>query len=121
MVILDSNIIIYSTKPKYPSLRRLLAQESICVSVISLVEVMGFHKITVSDKSELEAFFNVTQTLPMSNEIADTAIRLKQARKMSLGDSLIAAILNNFALVTNNTKDFQWIDSLTIINPFDEQ
>ncbi len=42
---------------------------------------------------------------------------------MSLGDSLIAAtaILNNLALVTNNTKDFQWIDSLTIINPFDEQ
>jgi len=41
---------------------------------------------------------------------------------MSLGDSLIAAtaIVHNTNLITANTKDFDWIKELTIINPLDK-
>lgn len=47
------------------------------------------------------------------------AIALKQQRKMSLGDALIAAtcLEHNKTLVTRNTTDFTWIENLRVINP----
>jgi toxin FitB len=46
---------------------------------------------------------------------------LRQQRKMTLGDSLIAAtaLIYNQTLITRNDKDFDWIDGLKLINPFD--
>lgn len=47
------------------------------------------------------------------------AVLLRQERKMTLGDSLIAAtaIVNDLKLITSNIKDFRWIDELTLVNP----
>ena len=40
--------------------------------------------------------------------------------KMSLGDAFIAcALINETPLVTRNSSDFDWIDNLNVINPFD--
>ena len=49
----------------------------------------------------------------------ELAITLKQQRKMSLGDALIAAtcIKYNKILATRNTADFDWIEDLRVINP----
>ena len=47
------------------------------------------------------------------------AVKLRQSRKMTLGDSLIAGTALAFArtLVTRNVKDFEWISALKIHNP----
>jgi hypothetical protein len=39
---------------------------------------------------------------------------------MPLGDALVAAtaLLHGLTLVTRNTPDFDWIDGLTLLNPF---
>lgn len=39
---------------------------------------------------------------------------------MKLGDSLVAgtALAHNCTLVTRNTKDFDWIPGLTLLDPF---
>lgn len=49
----------------------------------------------------------------------DYAIRLRQMRKMSLGDSLVAAttIVRHLTLATHNTSDFSWIAGLALIDP----
>ena len=49
----------------------------------------------------------------------DEAIRLKQTKKMSLGDSIIAgtAILNGGELATRNLKDFKNITGLSAGDP----
>ncbi|MDZ7846733.1 MAG: hypothetical protein U5L96_08155 [Owenweeksia sp.] len=49
----------------------------------------------------------------------DLAIDLRHQRKMSLGDSIIAAtaIAHALPLVTVNMKDFDWIKQLEILNP----
>jgi predicted nucleic acid-binding protein len=48
------------------------------------------------------------------------AVQLRQQRKISLGDALIAgtAIVHGRTLVTRNTDDFAWIDGLALLNPF---
>lgn len=40
---------------------------------------------------------------------------------MSLGDAIIlaTAVIYKIPLMTRNSKDFDWIDDLILINPFD--
>jgi len=119
-VLLDSNIIIYSTNPLYDSLQIFIAQNDCCVSLISKLEVLGFQNLQEKDKKILEAFFETAETIiPISDSIIEKAIQLRQQRKMSLGDAIIAAtaLEYNLTLVTANTKDFNWITSLNITNP----
>lgn len=120
MLLLDSNIIIYSTNPFYDSLQAFIAQYDCCVSLISKLEVLGFQNLQEKDKKILEDFFETAETIiPVSDEIIDKAIQLRQQRKMSLGDAIIAATALEYdlTLVTANTKDFNWITSLNITNP----
>lgn len=121
MVLLDSNVVIYSTQAEseFDALREYLLANTYSVSLITYVEVLGFHKINKEDKASLDIFFEATPILAITTEIAARAVELRQKRNMNLGDALIAAtaIENNLALVTRNTKDFKWIDSLTIIDP----
>lgn len=59
------------------------------------------------------------QNLIYVSSIATFATTLRQRRKMSLGDAIIAAtaIEKNLALVTHNVKDFRWIAGLHLIDP----
>ena len=89
MILLDSNTVIYSTQaePKFDALRDYLLDHSHCVSLITYIEVLGFHKITKDDNATLRLFFEATPTLPVTKEIATLAVELRQERKMSLGDA----------------------------------
>jgi len=44
---------------------------------------------------------------------------LRKKKKIRLGDSLVAAtaLVHDESLVTNNVKDFDWIEGLKIVNP----
>ena len=50
MKILDSNIIVYSFQPEYVHLRELVLDPNNYVSVISKIEVLGYHKLDNSMK-----------------------------------------------------------------------
>lgn len=118
-MLLDSNIIIYSSQPQYTSLRDLIEEQTAKVSVVSYIEVLGFHRITLSEKTFLQQFFDSAEILSLTDPIATRAIRLRQFRRMSLGDSIIAAtaIEHNLTLITHNTADYRWIRELAIHNP----
>lgn len=121
-MILDSNIIIYSALPESERLREFICEHSPNVSSISRLEVLGYPDIEDEDRAYFDGFFAVATIIPLGTEIIDGAIALRRKRRMSLGDALIAAtaLEHRLALVTRNTKDFKWIDSLTLINPFAE-
>lgn len=87
MILLDSDIIICSTKPNFNSVFGLYSRNEIAVSTISYVEVLGYHKITYDDRLTLEEFFHVAIVIPLSDEIAGMAIELRQTRPIKLGDS----------------------------------
>lgn len=120
-MLLDSNIIIYASKPEYPELRRFIAEHATSVSAISLVEVLGYHLLKTEELSLLEAFFAAATLLPITQAVLREAVRLRQARKMSLGDALVAATAlgNDLQLATSNTRDFAWIPGIKLLNPLD--
>ncbi len=51
------------------------------------------------------------------------AVRLRQRRRMSLGDSIVAgtAIINDRTLITHNTEDFHWIEGIKLLDPLIER
>ena len=118
-MILDSNIIIYSVKPEYLTLLRYLQrnQATVHVSLISTLEVLGFSRLSLTDKLTFEKYLNTVIILPLDPLIINEAIRLKQQRRRSLGDSIIAAtaLLYNLPVLTNNVADFTNIDGLRVI------
>lgn len=119
MLILDSNILIYALLPEQQKLRDFLRQKESACSIVSKIEVLGYNKLTNDEIEAFRSLFDNINILPLTSEIADTAIKLRQIKKMSLGDSIIAAtsLAYHAELITVNTKDFDWIDNLNITNP----
>ena len=120
--LIDSNLIIYAAKPEHEELREYIATEAPVVSIVSKVETLGYHKLGVKEQTFLEDFFGAATVLPVSQNVIEEAIRLRQKRSMSLGDALIAgtAICYGLRVVTNNTSDFDRIDGLEVFNPLAE-
>jgi predicted nucleic acid-binding protein len=120
-MLIDSNIIIYAALPEHSALRQFVADHVPFVSSISYIEVLGYHRLNDKDRQHFQDFFAAANVLPVSNNVIDEAVKLRQQKKMSLGDSLIAgtALTHNLALVTRNVSDFEWITALSLINPFD--
>ena len=121
-MLLDSNIIIYSADPAYSFLRKLIADKSPYVSVISKIEVLGYHKLQEKDRKLFSVFFADAPLIVLSDNIANKAIELRQKRNLSLGDSIIAATALEYdlTLVTRNTTDFTGVENLKLLNPFEK-
>lgn len=118
-MLLDSNIVIYAARPEHADLRRFIAEHAPAVSAASYVEVLGYHRLTEDERRHFEAFFAAATVLPLSQAVLDQAVQLRRRRAMALGDALIAgtALAHHLTLVTRNTRDFAWIDELTLLNP----
>lgn len=119
-MLLDSNIIIYSALPENEFLLDLIVARPPAVSGASYVEVLGYHRLGEADRKFFEDFFAEIRILPLSQPVLDEAVRLRQAKKIELGDSLIAgtALLYDLTLVTRNVDDFLGIEGLRVMNPF---
>jgi len=99
-MLLDSNLIIYAANPAYPHLKNLVAEQTSRVATITFLEVLGFHKFAPGEKSKLEQIFSLLPLLPLTRDIVDAAVQLRQQRKMSLGDAIIAgtALVHRFTV-----------------------
>lgn len=96
-----------------------MAEHVEAVSAVSLVEVLGYHLMTPDDLKLLTAMFAPLRVLYPSPATFDLAVNLRQQRRMSLGDALIAAtcLEHGEPLATANVDDFKWIAGLTVVNP----
>lgn len=90
------------------------------MSVVSKIETLGYHKLGEKEKEFLVEFFDAAEVLPVSQTVVTESIQLRQQRRVSLGDAMIAgtALSRNLTLATHNTGDFEWIESLGIVDPF---
>ena len=122
MKLLDSNIIIYSYQPNFSYLKPLVLDPENAVSVISQLEILGFHGITINEEIYCDYVFKILQTFPIDNAVLSKAIELRKTYKMKLGDSIIAAtaLLANIEIYTRNLDDFIKIPDLIVINPIME-
>lgn len=119
-MLIDSNIIIYAAQPDNAALRAFIAEHVPEVSAVSYVEVLGYHRLTEQERRHFEAFFAAASVLPLSQSVLEQAVKLRQLRKMTLGDALVAgtALAHGLTLVTRNEDDFKWIAGLSVLNPF---
>ncbi len=120
-MLLDSNIFIYAIQPKYQPLRDWCFQQQVMASDMTRLEVLGYHHLNELDKRDITQLFELTTLYPVSSWIVTTAIKLRQQRKMSVGDSVIAAtaLTQRLTLVTRNVSDFDWIEGLSVVNPIE--
>jgi toxin FitB len=121
MALLDSNIIIYSAKPEFADLRKLISDQNNIVSAFSKLEVLGFHSLLSADKLYFESVFDYLEIHPVDLTVIDKAIALRQVHKLSPGDAIIAATSVNLgvSIITRNTADFRRIPGVDVINPIE--
>lgn len=121
-MLLDSNVLVYATRGDSPHLLDFIeADVTAAVSAISRVETLGFPGLSTDEEEALEWVFLTVSVLPVDTPVLDEAIRSRRLRRMSLGDSIIAAtaLLHELPLATRNTRDFAWIPGLRLHNPVD--
>lgn len=118
-MLIDSNLIIYATQPPYTQLRSWLVNYATHYSAVSRLETLGYHRLGNAEKQAITAILENLEILMTNKVTFEIAIALRQQRKMSLGDALIAAtcLEHDLPLATANDKDFEWIKGLVIHNP----
>lgn len=119
MVLVDSNIIIYGSQAGYQYIRDYLATQDVAISKITLIEVLGYHLLEKGEKIKLEKILSACYQLDIDDQLIQKSIALRQQKKISLGDSIIAAtaLHHQLMLITANEVDFNWIPDLKIRNP----
>jgi len=125
---LDTNLVIYVIKRRPQSLRRVFNQHvgQMCISTITFAELMhGVEKSTVPDQNlrNVEDFISRLEVLPYDSDAAVHYgdIRADLERKgttIGVNDLHIAghARSNGLVLVTNNTREFERVEGLRIID-----
>ena len=117
--LIDINILIYSAKPEFSYLRSLILSGENFVSALSLVEVLGYYKLTEEDRNYFDASFHLLTALPISDEVISKATELRKMYRMKTADAIIAAtaVIHQLELITRNIGDFESIPLLNVSNP----
>jgi len=118
--LLDSNIIIYLSKRELP-LACLDRFESIFISVITYMEVLGYNFTDNREKDFIEELISLFNLRFIDKQIADSVINIRKQYQVKLPDAIIAstALVDGLCLITRNVEDFEKTDC-TILNPFDD-
>ena len=134
--LLDTNVISEMYKPQYNQNVKTfidsIPQERIYVSAVTIGELCyGIERLPISRKKhELSVYlYSIIpkwfkgRVIPIENELALEWGKMRARAKRTLPglDSLIAAtaLLHNMILVTKNIKDFNDIEGIDLINPWE--
>ncbi len=118
--LIDTNVIIQYSGDLLPkdacSFVSGIIDEQFNISVINKIEVLGHNKAG----KEIEDFIGLAYIYDLCEKITNKTIELRKIYKPKLPDAIIAAtaLVNNFTIVTRNTKDFEDIEGLDLINPW---
>ena len=117
MIILDTNVFIYIANGTLKT--NIIQHSDIAHASVTKVEALGFSTIPVNELLVLSNLFAESYNLALTDSIVDRAVQLRQAKRMSLGDSIIAAtaLEHGLELWTVNTQDFNHIEDLKLLNP----
>jgi predicted nucleic acid-binding protein len=100
-IVLDTNIIFYLLNGN-KEISTILDGLEIYVSVISEIELLGYHGLTDKDKIEIKKFLSDCTIISLNNEIKEISIAAKQISKAKTPDAIVAAtaIYLNLPLIT---------------------
>ena len=137
MFLLDSNVVseLRSVKRCHSRVReweQATPLASCWISVVTLLEIrQGICQVERKDakfagtlerwlEQRVKPVFE-SRTLAVTSPVAERAGRIAAGRTRGLADCLIAstAMVHQLTLVTRNVADFEGLDGLKIINPWD--
>lgn len=122
--LLDTNCLIYyfQAAPELDPIFRRIEKGEVrpAVSVITVVELLGFSRLTRQDEARLQAFLEGFVVVPVDVKVAHRAADLKRRYGIKTPDAIIAAtaLLENACLVTRDQALLDRIPGLESLNPF---
>ncbi len=121
--LIDSNVVIDYLGKKIPLAGMFFMNDIVDatpkVSVVTKIEVLGFS--TAEEHYQLLTNFMIDALIfDLTDVIVDETIKIRKLYKTKLPDAIIAAtaLIYDFSLITRNTKDFENIPDLKLINPW---
>ena len=123
--LIDTNILIHILAGDLPdqtySIVRDICNQSFLISIISKIELLGWRNSTHDGLAMARNLLKEAEIISLTEPISEVAINIRQAQSIKLPDAVIAAsaIFLNATLVTRNVRDFNGIEGLSLLNPFD--
>jgi predicted nucleic acid-binding protein len=117
--LIDTNVIIDNFGNKLPvQAKAFLSDIDITISAVTKIKVLGWKDATESQLKPLYGFMELATILPISEDVIEKTINIRQTKKITLGDAIIAAtaLVYNLGLITRNTTDFKNIDGLNVLD-----
>ena len=98
-----------------------IIDDEINVSIINKIEVLSYNPDKDDNYSTLVDFFDCANIIGLNNEVVDTTIKIRKVYTTKLPDAIIAAtaLVHDLILITRNTKDFNKIAGLKVVNPYE--
>jgi predicted nucleic acid-binding protein len=89
------------------------------ISVINKIELLGYPNLDKNEEEKFNLLINHSIIHPIDNKIIEETISIRKGHKIKLPDAIIAAtcMVNGLDILTLNTKDFENINGLKIIEP----
>lgn len=122
----DTNIVVYYLQQQLtPSaetfLDDILSISRPTISVITEIELLCWNTITERDATLVRRFLDECLVVELTKDIKHKTATIRKSKKIKLPDAIIAATasIGNFQLLTRNVSDFNTVEGLTLINPFD--
>lgn len=123
--LLDSNTVIDYIGRQHPDkgtqwLNQVI-DDDINVSIITKIEVLSYDPDKDDNYQVLVDFFDAANIFDLTSNIVSKTIQIRQKQRVKLPDAIIAAtaLVNDFTVISRNTKDFKNIEGLEVINPYE--
>lgn len=89
------------------------------LSIITQIELLCWSTDAPTEQT-VKQFIADSRILNITPEVIDHCVALRRSKKIKTPDAIIAAtaIAFNLTLITGNTKDFQGVPDLVIVNPW---
>lgn len=114
--VLDSTVVIDHLNGVAPARQVIDEAESPAISIITWIEVMAGLREPEEEQTGRQLLSNLA-VIPLSEEIAEEAVRLRRVSRFKLPDAVIFATARclDLPLITRNTKDFDATDPNIIV------
>jgi predicted nucleic acid-binding protein len=122
----DTNTAIYYLQRQFPPsaekfMDSILQEFQPSISAITEIELLCWKTAGESDLIVLKDFIADSVVFELEREIKLKTAEFRKSNKIKLPDAIIAAtaFVHNLTLLTRNISDFQNIENLSVLNPWD--
>ncbi len=123
----DTNTVIYYLQQLFPSgaekfMDEILKEEQPVISAITEIELLCWKSATEKDLGLLHNFINDASVIELEQSIKLKTADIRKAHRIKLPDAIIAAtaIIYDLTLLSRNLSDFNNINGLKIVNPWEK-